>query len=416
MAAQANTICVVLVIVLTLASTLHGQQVMPNVVDLTTNFVLGWSLSTDNSSITFQLSVTASTPVWVGLGWHPVGAVTTGMTQADFAIAVFNGSKLTVSDYFANTNRNGFTRPLPDTTTPYPGGVDNIGSYSGMQAPMDTPSGTLVLTNVIFQRPLITGDTAADHPITPGSMIVIWAFGESNTFGYHHGNAGQILVDFYSGATTQSTDEAETLIQMHGGMMFIAFGIQLTFGAFVARYLRTNHRWWLTIHATSQLLGVATVLVALVLAIVSVSEEGESHFHGFHQVYGLLLVILLLCFPALTGVLAHWYLRGDLRRYRWIHVLAGYVTIILGYIQLYIGIHEYDALDALKTPYYILSVLFGLYLTVALVLETTRIVDGVHPLSSMLLRRTHEEIGERDDTAAASDYQNERIPLMQRNK
>eukprot|EP01087_Luapelamoeba_hula_P016535 TRINITY_DN508_c1_g1_i1.p1 TRINITY_DN508_c1_g1~~TRINITY_DN508_c1_g1_i1.p1 ORF type:complete len:203 (-),score=25.21 TRINITY_DN508_c1_g1_i1:82-690(-) len=196
-----NTIALVALVLVACALAItpsHSWTVRPD-----PNYNFTWGLSPDKSHIYATVSVIAPVGVWVGVGWHPVGSPDNAMTKADFVIATFDEQGLleTVTDRFASKENSGFAPPLLDTAKPFPDGRDDIKSYSGMQIrPPATSSGN-VTTEFSFVRALNTGDTHADHPITAGTMKVLWAHGSSNKFSFHgQGNAGQYNLNFFTGA------------------------------------------------------------------------------------------------------------------------------------------------------------------------------------------------------------------------
>lgn len=72
------------------------------------------------------------------------------------------------------------------------GGVNNVLSYNVFQ------SGGATFAN--WTRYLVTGDSF-DWPVTNESITVIWAYGSSNTFGYHGNNRGTAEVNLITGMT-----------------------------------------------------------------------------------------------------------------------------------------------------------------------------------------------------------------------
>jgi len=195
-----------LYVLLVLVATAPGTNAVYTFnVRLNKAYNLSWSLSASQQEISVAVNVTQKHGVWCGLGWHALGSSDDFMTQADFVIAIFQGtgSLLSVKDYFASKVNDGFAPPMADTVQPYPGGYDNVLSFSGMQTAVTVDGVPQVVTHYQFTRKLVTNDTAADHPITSGKMKVIWAHGTSNKFEFHGvGNANQVHLDFFTGSVS----------------------------------------------------------------------------------------------------------------------------------------------------------------------------------------------------------------------
>jgi len=202
---------VVLVSVVLCASVANAQFQFTRKFDKTYN--VSWGLTTDKKELFLQVTVLIKIGVWVGIGWHAVNSSDDFMTQADFVIARFtnSGEVDSVKDYFSSKDNEGFDTPEEDPTRPYPGGVNNVLRYAGMQMPF----GTGIATTFSFQRLLDTGDAKADHPITFGLMKVIWAHGSSNKFEFHgNSNAGQVRLNFFTGEFHPDTSSPNQFVHV----------------------------------------------------------------------------------------------------------------------------------------------------------------------------------------------------------
>ena len=99
-------------------------------------------------------------------------------------ISRFDLSPAAVLDSFAQAH----APPPQDTQI---GGQNNVLSQS-LSQDADT-------TSVCWTRYLDTGDTVADYVISNATIPVVWAYGSSNTFGYHGGNRGVVQINLFTG-------------------------------------------------------------------------------------------------------------------------------------------------------------------------------------------------------------------------
>jgi len=165
--------------------------VYDNVVNLTSIYELQWTVQTD--TVYFQLTLSPAARTWLAIGFHPVGSPDVGMTNADIYISLFDdatGDLINVTDAWSVAEGPpAFDQNVATCT-------DDVvpGSFSGSQ------DLTTNITVAKFARKLVTADVNCDQPIEPGSLVLIFAHGTSNTFGYHgYGNAGFTNVTLTTG-------------------------------------------------------------------------------------------------------------------------------------------------------------------------------------------------------------------------
>ncbi|KAL6078705.1 hypothetical protein QOT17_001348 [Balamuthia mandrillaris] len=335
-------------------------------------YSLSWGIDEAAEEITFELNVEQPGGVWVAVGWHAVGSSDDAMTNADFVVCTFNDSThVNITDRYANANNKGFTAPVLDTTI---GGVDNILSPYGAQISSASSASPSTITVARFTRKLNTGDKA-DHPITPGEMKVVAAIGRSNNFGFH-AKAKQILVNFFTGASSESTTNAEILKQYHGAVMTLAFGVLLTFGVFVARYHRPAW-YWFFLHAFTQLMALILAISGLAVIVATVQNHGSGHhFDNVHARFGLAtLLMTCLVVPAL-GLWAHIW-RDPTRKSPRVfpnrfHYWLGRLTWVMGLVAVFLGLHQYGA----NAPFFVLfGVFIGAAVLLALFVELIYLMD-----------------------------------------
>ncbi|EGG13698.1 cytochrome b561 / ferric reductase transmembrane domain-containing protein [Cavenderia fasciculata] len=294
--------------------------------DQASGLTISWEIL--NSTITFQASINQQS--WFGLGFHCVGCSSDQpMQNADFVVSTFGGNgptDLIVWDMFSNPGYPDKYMPVNDTSIA--GGEYNILFASGYQ--------TADYTVVTFSRLLDTGDNVTDHTIVPGPLDLVWAYGSSNEFEFHNGNAGRVTVDLTTGQGT--VNNGPDYVDYHAAFMTVAFGLLMPFGVFVGRYLKA-HMWWFPLHIIIQSIATIFAIIGFSLALKMV---GGLHFTTVHAIMGFITLCLMML-SVLFGALSH-FLWDPLRKkiplfpdiMHWIGgrlvVLCGIVTIILGMV------------------------------------------------------------------------------------
>ncbi len=126
----------------------------------------------------------------------------------------------------------------------------------------------------------------------------------------------------------------------HTDSQIIAFGVFMSFGIFVARYLK-QYYWWFPLHILVQVLAVVLAFTGFILCLVM---SAGNHFSNLHSWFGISVMALAFLAPILGWAAdllynpsrhspplwpdrSHWW-TGRLT------VLVAYVTIILGMRQL----------------------------------------------------------------------------------
>jgi len=288
-----------------------------------------WLLTADNAIImTIQYNVKAP---WVGIGWHDTSSLESGMKTADIVVAFFepNGS-IFVLDFVSSPSAPFGHNAVEDTDI---GGTNDVYSWSGVQ--------TATTTTFTFTRKLITNDTKADQMFSNGMQNVIWAHGTSSWPSYHgRSNRDEVRINFFTGgAAVVSTD---TLPYIHGALMILSFGFCLTFGIFVARYLKQYH-WWFPLHIMSQVTGIILAFIAFGIAVYMSSG---NHFSTIHSWFGF-SVLSLSVITSTGGWAAD--LMFEIKRTNvpiWpdqIHWWSGRFTVILAYITIILGMELMEA-------------------------------------------------------------------------
>lgn len=289
--------------------------------------IISWIIKGEIIEFNIQLNYKS----WVGIGWHSIYDHTDGMQNVDFTIAEFEeNGKVIVDDYYSNMNeKGGFSKPKKDTSFPKPG-YNNILYFHGKQF-QET-------TTVTFIRPLKTNDTY-DNPMVPGKVNLIWAHGKSgvNNISYHYHHRGHILVDFFSG---KSDNLEESLPIWHGSLMIFSFGICMSFGIIIAKFLK-NYYWWFPLHIIFQIVGLLTAISAFIIAF---KMNHGKHFDTLHSWFGLSTLSLAAISPIL-GTIAHFLYNPSRTEIPiWpdiVHWWFGRLTVILSFVTIILGMRLY---------------------------------------------------------------------------
>jgi hypothetical protein len=277
---------------------------------VTPTYRASWYVNEQNETITISVSVDAA--CWVGIGWHCMESscneTYSKMTEADFAIALFNadGSLDKVIDGVASREKNGFKMPPSDIEMNGTNDFFDVRGYQTKQPPF---------TTFTFTRKFVTKDFN-DHKWMNTTTRFIWAHGnlegknDPNTFGFHGDYADVFQINlFLAPEQQQSTAPADdtaalvaVLITYHGSLMVFGFAFCMSFGIFVARNLKA-YKWWFSLHIILQVIGAMSVFTAFGLIIWAKIAGEYPHFASVHSRFGLstLLVVFL---NVIMGVVA----------------------------------------------------------------------------------------------------------------
>jgi hypothetical protein len=251
------------------------------------------------ASIVFTLTLPVGT--YLGLGW---GSTEDGMTASDMLIAVAHpdGKTVRVEDCWSET----YEPPKRDVDLFTPsGGKHNmtLAYKNDLELLNYTVAADTGVATLSVRRLVDTGDTASDSPIRAGQILVNIAFGglDSNTplpmWTYHTPSGRRIMnVAFFGGGADGKSpkrvlpdglDSRRSLQLIHGVMMCIIWGINITIGVFVARY--TRHRtWWFGAHRLLQ--SMSTIITWPTLYIAT--QMVRVHFNSVHAYIGIFITVV----------------------------------------------------------------------------------------------------------------------------
>jgi len=122
----------------------------------------------------------AETTGWVSVGFNPDNR----MQGADYIFGFVKDGEVFIADMYG-TRPSGSDSHPPDTTL---GGTDDIVAYGGSEKDG--------ITLIEFKIPRESGD-AYDKPLTPGTHVLLAAYGRADDFnsGHVRRGAGQITLD-----------------------------------------------------------------------------------------------------------------------------------------------------------------------------------------------------------------------------
>ena len=134
--------------------------------------------------------------------------------------------------------------------------------------------------------------------------------------------------------------------QVHGALMFIAWGYMAILGMITARAMKKHMgRGWFILHIVSQTLVMLIVFAALAIVIVELDDKGAKHFNSAHMQLGLVIVILTFIQVCL-GIVSHFMHNEDRESPPifpdQIHHWLGRIVVILSLANILAGVDEYD--------------------------------------------------------------------------
>eukprot|EP01119_Soliformovum_irregulare_P017279 TRINITY_DN510_c0_g1_i2.p1 TRINITY_DN510_c0_g1~~TRINITY_DN510_c0_g1_i2.p1 ORF type:complete len:382 (-),score=85.26 TRINITY_DN510_c0_g1_i2:36-1181(-) len=297
---------------------------------------LDWMI-TARRSIVITMKIQGK--AWLAFGFHQANSELDGMAGADYIVGEYDDNGfINVWDGF-NNETSKHKAPKPDSDF---GGYDNIISFSGSYI-----DGFSVFT---VERDMITNDTVADHPITNDQLNFIYAFGDGDlTLKYHGPNRGLIGVNFFTGKEAAVVPFSSSMKLIHGALMILAYGMCLSFGAFIARYLK-EYYWWFPLHITIQVLGAVLALSGFIVALCMVT----THFNNWHSWIGITTLAFTFVTPFLGWIADKQYDPNRDRPPFWpdqVHWWFGRFAILLSYVSIILGMLKFGAPAALPAVF-----------------------------------------------------------------
>lgn len=327
-----------ILLLLSIISLVFGE--LPSTIDPTR--YQGSISFTDSTSITLYYLLDATTNEievamdchvsgWCGWGLSNSG----GMLMSDVYVGYVVDGVVNVSDYTIGNDRS-FDAPVCspqgvcfDTSR---GGTDDVLEFNGSE--------TGGVTQWIMRRKYNTGDSL-DVILDPSvTNTIVYAYQptlDGPVLQQHNLSPTPTPVgfNFFSGTLVKKID----LRVVHGALMFIAWYCIAPFGFFLARFMKM-FSWWFQVHRAIMLVAMLTMIAGFGVII----KESSQHFNAPHKQLGLAIVIMGTAQP-IIGFLADKFFDPNRTKTPifpdMTHWVLGWVSIILGLINIILGLQYY---------------------------------------------------------------------------
>ncbi|KAI9353229.1 hypothetical protein DFJ73DRAFT_828724 [Zopfochytrium polystomum] len=304
-------------------------------------------------------TVTSRSPGWVGIG---IGS--TIMSGAVMYVGYNNGANVTLSQRTASGHDD--PTVVPSTFTLLP----SIPTATSTNLTVDNAA------KIAFSF-----NRTADSPISSGgSTKFIYAFSSkapanpasSSSSIVEHDAYGSFALDLSTAGTTSNGEAVsagyptslsrDTLLTLHGVMLFLAWAVFPAVGIFTARYLKNQlgHNWY-RIHLAS--LGVGTVaftILGLLFVELSLPNGTPNRFlsqkDSAHRPIGVALSLALLPAQVILGYISNGLWKPDRTAIPWwdqLHWWVGRSTVLLAVIELYLGLVLYSTSVVVMVLYWL---------------------------------------------------------------
>lgn len=166
-----------------------------------------------------------------------------------------------------------------------------------MAADKQTLTGTSIkteggVTTVTFTKLL---KEAGEIEISAGDNTFLWAYGSGTSLAYHGTARKSFSLNLSTGvaATLQAANRAKWLA--HGVMAFLAWGVcvPIAISSSLLRQLLPKGPAWFLSHRFFNSLCYALFIAFFILAVVTVNNEGATHWFGPHQKMGLAMFVIV---------------------------------------------------------------------------------------------------------------------------
>ncbi|KAJ7557166.1 hypothetical protein O6H91_05G114200 [Diphasiastrum complanatum] len=203
------------------------------------------------------------------------------------------------------------------------------------------------------------------------STHLIYAIGPLNTLpgsGYklqEHRDFLSTKFDFTTGIG--SALSIANVRRNHGAVNIVGWGILLPLGAITARYFRKFDPVWFYLHVAFQTTGYIFTTAGLALGF-SLVHKGSLVNYDRHRAIGIFVFVVVFLQIILASVLRP-KKEAKIRKYwNWYHRFVGGLAIILGIVNIYVGINISNAGNNWKVGY---GIALAILLAVSLSLEAS---------------------------------------------
>jgi len=305
----------------------------------------------DPVNLEIEVAMECHVAGWCGWGLSRSGI----MLNSDVYVGYVLDGVVNVSDYTIGDDRS-FDAPICDPQgvcfDVSRGGTDDVLEFNGSE------SGGV--TQWLMRRKYNTGDSldVVLDPSVTNTVIYAYQPDDDGPLLQQHNiqpTPTPVGFNFFTGTLTKKID----LRVVHGSLMFIAWYCIAPFGFFLARFMKM-FSWWFQVHRAIMLIAMLTMLAGFGVIV----KESTQHFNVPHKQLGLAIVIMGTAQP-IIGFLADKFFDPNRKATPIFpdktHWVLGWVSIILGMINIILGLQYYgNAGVALTTAYCVIAaVTFG---------------------------------------------------------
>jgi hypothetical protein len=308
------------------------------------DYEIFWLLEGEGDAAEIEIGIRVKTKGWIAFG----PSKNEFMIDADVIIGwIGDDGFASGGDYYIADRQFGCPDGvcLDDDASQSPIGTNDLFDING-----NTDG---VTTEIIFRRKLITGDAARDFDIIDDDINVVWGFNPDfpgpALVQHAFQTKGAAKINFFNGSAAVLSNDSLRLA--HGALMFICWSIIVPIANFIARYLK-RYTWWFNVHRILNGGAMIFMIIGFAIAIAMTT----LHFDTGHKILGLIIVILGVAQPVL-GTIADKLYDPDRPstpifpdKFHW---FIGWITLLLGLINVAIGINVYDSQDLVVLAIYI---------------------------------------------------------------
>lgn len=285
---------------------------------------LAWTFYEENSTLLMAFAGTApSSSGWVGWGVNPTTPTQMVGTSALIAFqSAVNGSN--VLPYMLTREVHGLTEPavcspidlVVETTA-----VEIQGASISFLAALRLPPNQTTLNHLWNRGPVVNNFQPQQHSLVTEEIT------------------GYLTIDMFTAQTFASSGGPpyNFLKRTHGIINTISWGIFLPLGVISARYLRSfTESAWFYVHVCFQTVGYMLGVTGWALGMKLRTDTGV--IHASHQNIGITLFVLATL-QVFALILRPNPDHKNRRKWNYYHHTLGYTVILLGIINIFVGLH-----------------------------------------------------------------------------
>jgi len=241
---------------------------------LAENFLLRYRINVPEGSdpVACEECTITMQAIYDGVAWVSIAFSTDGsMIGSEAVIGVPEEVPL---KYNLDSKSNSGVTPMPDEQQTL---VDAVVNVSNGQT-------TLEFTKIMSEPNEIE--------ITTGDNNFLWAYGSSETLGYHASRAA-FVQNLSTGAAAVSEAPNKSAWLAHGIMAFIAWGALSPWAVEASLFRKYfGAPTWFNLHRVFNGAGYALTVAAFAVAVAYYNKEGNIHFNNSHARMGLSMFVL----------------------------------------------------------------------------------------------------------------------------